>query len=229
MTLVLWDIDMTLVDFSGIGRKWYAEALHNAFGVTLAELPPLAGQTERWYTVEVLTSHGVDAAEEHVQRMFAELIRLAEEAGPSMSMLGRALPGAAEVLAAIGAHDGVVQSLVTGNLIELAGCKLAPFGMDLHVDLEIGGYGALSLDRSDLVSEAMTRAAAKYGRAFAPESVVVLGDAPGDMRAAVRHGAVAVGVATGKASADELHLNGAHVVLPGLADTTAVLEVLLSS
>jgi phosphoglycolate phosphatase len=225
---VLWDIDMTLVDYSGIGRQWYASALHNVFGATLDELPPFAGQTERWYTVEVLGSHGVDVTEENVQQMFAELIRLADEAGPDMSTLGRALPGAVEVLAAIATRTGVVQSLVTGNLPELAGYKLAPFGLDTHVDLEVGGYGSLSLDRHDLVSEAMTLAAAKYGREFAPSSVVVLGDAPGDMRAAVHHGAVAVGVATGRHSSAELRDNGAHAVLPGLADTSAVLEVLLS-
>jgi phosphoglycolate phosphatase len=228
VTLVLWDIDMTLVDYSGIGRAWYARALESAFGVTLNDLPPFAGQTERWYTVSVLNSHGVDAGEENVMRMFAELIRLADEARPDMTTLGRALPGAPEVLAAIAGRTGVVQSLVTGNLPELAGYKLAPFGLDAHVDLEVGGYGSLSLDRHDLVSEAMTLAAAKYGRQFEPSSVVVLGDAPGDMRAAVHHGAVAVGVATGKHSADELRENGAHVVLPGLGDTDAVLEVLLS-
>ena len=44
---------MTLVDYSGIGRAWYARALRNAFGVTLEDLPPFAGQTERWYTVEL--------------------------------------------------------------------------------------------------------------------------------------------------------------------------------
>jgi phosphoglycolate phosphatase len=227
VTLVLWDIDLTLVDYSGIGRRWYTEALRNVFGVTLEDLPMFSGQTERWYAVEVLTSHGVGVDEDSVQRMFAELIRLADEARPDMSTLGRALPGAAEVLAAIGARADVVQSLVTGNLIELAGCKLAPFGLDRHVDLEVGGYGSISADRQDLVSEAMTLAAAKYARAFAPESVVVLGDAPGDMRAALHHGAIAVGVATGRHSADELTAAGAHAVLPGLGDTERVLEVLL--
>jgi len=229
VNLVLWDIDLTLVDYSGIGRAWYAKALHNAFGVTLEDLPMFAGQTERWYTANVLASHGVEGSEESVQRMFAELIRLADEARPSMATLGRALPGAAEVLAAIAEHTSVVQSLVTGNLVELADTKLAAFGLDQHIDLEVGGYGSLSLDRSDLVSEAITLAAAKYGRDFTPSSVVVLGDAPGDMTAAVLHGAVAVGVATGRHSADELRAAGANAVLPGLADTPAVLEVLLSS
>lgn len=229
MTLVLWDIDLTLVDYSGMGRRWYTEALRNLFGVTLRDLPAFAGQTERWYTVEVLTSHGVDCDEECVQRMFAELIRLADEARPDMTTLGRALPGAAEVLDAIGQRPDVVQSLVTGNLVELAGFKLAPFGLDRHVDLEVGGYGSISTDRHDLVSEAMTLAAAKYAKEFEPSSVVVLGDAPGDMRAALHHGAVAVGVATGRHSAEELRAAGAHAVLPGLAETERVLEVLLSS
>jgi phosphoglycolate phosphatase-like HAD superfamily hydrolase len=109
----------------------------------------------------------------------------------------------------------------------VAGCKLAPFGLDRHVDLEVGGYGSISADRHDLVSEAITLAAAKYTQEFAPESVVVLGDAPGDMRAALHHGAVAVGVATGRHSAEELWGAGAHAVLPGLGDTERVLEVLL--
>ena len=228
MTLVLWDIDLTLVDYSGIGRRWYTEALRNVFGVTLTDMPTMAGQTERWYALEVLTAHGVDGDEDSVQQMFAELIRLADEARPNLSTLGRALPGAAEVLAALRARTDVVQSLVTGNLLELAGYKLAPFGLDRHVDLEVGGYGSISADRHDLVSEAMTLAAAKYAREFEPSSVVVLGDAPGDMRAALHHDAIAVGVATGRHSAEALREAGAHAVLPGLADTERVLEVLLS-
>ena len=228
VTLVLWDIDLTLVDYTGVGRRWYARALDDLFGVTMRQLPMFAGQTERWYAREVLLGHELGDTEENVQRLFAELIRLAKEASPDMATLGRALPGAPEVLAEIAGRAGVVQSLVTGNLIELAGYKLAPFGMDRHVDLEIGGYGSLSLDRHDLVSEAMALAAAKYERTFDPDSVVVLGDAPGDMVAAVHHGAKAVGVSTGRYSARELTEAGAHVVLPGLADTGAVLEVLLS-
>jgi phosphoglycolate phosphatase-like HAD superfamily hydrolase len=227
--LVLWDIDMTLVDYSGIGRRWYAEALHNAFGVTLSHLPEFPGRTERSLTTEILTMHGIADDEASIQLMFGELIRLAERARTDMPTLGRALPGAAEVLAALGARTSVVQSLVTGNLVELAGYKLAPFGLDQHLDLEVGGYGSLSADRQDLVGEAMTRASAKYGTDFAPESVVVLGDATGDIRAARHHGAVAVGVATGQHSAEDLRAAGAHAVLPGLADTETVLELLLSS
>jgi phosphoglycolate phosphatase len=226
--LVLWDIDLTLVDYSGIGRAWYRKALHNAFGVPLRHLPEFPGRTERSLTLELLTEHGLGDAEEDIQRMFAELIRLADEARPDMSTLGRALPGAAEVLAALSQETRVVQSLVTGNLPELAGYKLAPFGLDQHVDLTIGGYGSISADRHDLVSNAITQAGSKHGLAFEPTSVVVIGDSPLDMKAGAHHGTVTVGVTTGRHDAAQLQEAGASRVLPGLADTPAVLEALLS-
>ncbi|HEV2783311.1 MAG TPA: HAD hydrolase-like protein [Actinophytocola sp.] len=227
MILVLWDIDLTLVDYSGIGRAWYGQALSNVLGVPMRGVPAFPGRTERAITTELLTEHGVTADEETVQKMFAELIRIAEAARPELTTLGRALPGAPEVLADLAARPGVVQSLVTGNLPEVAGLKLEPFGLDRHVDLEVGGYGSLSLDRHDLVSDAMTQAGAKYGTSFAPWSTVVIGDTPNDIRAGLHHGTITVGVATGRHTEEELRASGAHAVLPSLADTRATLEAVL--
>jgi hypothetical protein len=36
---------------------------------------------------------------------------------------------------------GVVQSVVTGNTREIATEKLSAFGLDAHLDLEVGGCG----------------------------------------------------------------------------------------
>jgi phosphoglycolate phosphatase len=228
MILVLWDIDLTLVDYSGIGRRWYAEALNNLLGVEMTHTPDFSGRTERSLTTELLTAHGATCAEEDVQRMFAELTRIAAAARPDLATLGRALPGTVEVLTELSGRADVRQSLVTGNLPEVAGYKLEPFGLDRHVDLEIGGYGSISVDRHDLVSMAMTQAADKYGRAFSPSSVVVVGDSPLDMRAGRHHDTVTVGVASGRHDAEALRAAGATTVLPDLADTPAVLAALLS-
>jgi phosphoglycolate phosphatase-like HAD superfamily hydrolase len=227
--LVLWDIDLTLVDYSGLGRRWYAEALANLFGVDMRHLPEWPGRTERALTTELLTAHGVTDDEDSVQRVFAELIRIAGDARPRLPTLGRALPGAVDALTELADRSDVVQSLVTGNLIELAGYKLAPFGLDRHVDFEIGGYGGRSLDRHDLVLDAITQASAKHGTEFAPSSVVVIGDSMLDVAAGRHHGTVTVGVATGRHTAEQLRGSGAHAVLPSLADTDRVLEALLSS
>jgi phosphoglycolate phosphatase-like HAD superfamily hydrolase len=226
-TLVLWDIDLTLVDYTGIGRKWYAEALAKVVGKELAHLPTFPGRTERSLAKELLKEHGEAHDDEHVERILAELEAIGLAARPALPTLGRALDGAPEILAALGSREGVVQSLVTGNLASLADCKLAAFDLARHVDLSIGGYGAISEHRHDLVEAAMAQASAKHGVTFAPKSVVVIGDTPMDVAAGRHHGTVTVGVATGRHSADQLADSGADVVLPNLADTPAVLAALL--
>lgn len=226
-TLVLWDIDLTLVDYTGLGRRWYAEALASVVGKELAHLPVFPGRTERSLAKELLKAHDEDHDDEHVERIFAALETIALAERPSLPTLGRALDGAPEILAELAGREDVVQSLVTGNLPSLADIKLAAFDLDRHVDLEIGGYGSLSEHRHDLVEAAMTQASAKHGVTFAPSSVVVIGDTPMDVAAGRHHGTVTVGVATGRHSTDQLAESGADVVLPDLADTPAVLAALL--
>lgn len=221
---MLWDIDLTLVDYSGTGVRWYSDALTRVVGLPLRHVPEFAGRTERSLVVELFTAHGVDHDDDHIERFFAELTALAAADLASLPELGRALVGAAEILASLASRTDVVQSLVTGNLPEVAGHKLAAFGLDTHVDLTIGGYGSLSVHRHDLVGEAITLATAKHG-AF--DAVVVIGDTPADVTAALHHEAVAVGVATGRYSAAALAESGAHAVLPDLADTPTVLKTLL--
>jgi phosphoglycolate phosphatase len=224
-TLVLWDIDLTLVDYSGIGRRWYRDALTAVVGVPLAHLPTFAGRTERSLAREFLTSHGVEHSDEHVERFFDALTELAEQDRPSLPSLGRALTGAPEILADLAGRDGVVQSLVTGNLPVLANYKLAAFDLHHHIDFETGGYGSLSEHRHDLVEAAITQSSAKHGTF---DAVVVIGDTPHDVAAGLHHGTTTVGVATGRFTAEELAESGAHVTLPDLADTPAVARVLLS-
>jgi len=226
-TLVLWDIDLTLVDYTGVGRRWYTEALTSAVGVPLKHLPSFPGRTERSLARELLAAHDVEHTDEHVERFFASLTAIAEQERPSLPSFGRALDGAAEILAALNERDGVVQSLVTGNLPTLASYKLAAFGLDRHVDFEIGGYGSLSEHRHELVGAAIAQASAKHGVDFPVTSVVVIGDTPLDIAAGRHHGTTTVGVATGRFTVEELAESGAHVALPDLADTPTVLKALL--
>jgi phosphoglycolate phosphatase-like HAD superfamily hydrolase len=222
---MLWDIDHTLVDYTGIGRSWYVSALR-AMGVELHTHPDYSGRTERAISTDALASHGVEPTEDNIQRLWRELITLTEEAAGTLHQAGRALDGASAALAAMAEH-GAVQTLVTGNLPEISRHKLSPFDLDEHLELEIGGYGSLSVHRPDLVPHAVAAAAAKHGTRFAPEQVVIIGDTPHDVRAALDHGAVAVAVATGHYSADELAAAGAHTVLPDLADPESVRQALL--
>jgi phosphoglycolate phosphatase len=223
-TLVLWDIDLTLVDYSGVGRRWYEDALAAVVGVPLKQLPSFPGRTERSLAREFLTAHGVEHTDERVERFFAALTEMAEQDRPSLPTLGRALAGAAEILTELAGRENVVQSLVTGNLPLLANYKLAAFDLHHHIDFDIGGYGSLSEHRHDLVAAAISQATAKHDTF---DSVVVIGDTPHDVAAGLHHGTTTVGVATGRFTVAELAESGAHVTLPDLADTVTVASALV--
>jgi phosphoglycolate phosphatase-like HAD superfamily hydrolase len=225
-TLVLWDIDLTLIDARGLGHEWYRTALRAAAGLDLVHTPSFPGRTERAITLELLTAHDLEPTEELVTRLHAELIDVATRERELLPSRGHALPGAAAALAALAVRENVVQSLVTGNLVEIARFKLAAFGLDEHVDFDIGGYGSMSEHRPELVLEAVRLASAKHTRDFRS---VVIGDTPHDVDAALHHGAVAIAVATGRSSAAELREAGAHIVLTDLSDTSAVLDAVLGT
>lgn len=222
--LVLWDIDLTLLDLRRIGATWLQDALTEVTGQAPAEVPSFAGRTDRWITAEMLRRLRIPATDELIEQVQRAAVVIAEGQRARIAEVGLELPGAGAALRAIDALPDVAQSLVTGNLRPIAGYKVAAFGLDAYLDLDIGGYGAVSERRADLLGDALAKAAAKHG-GFAPESVLVIGDTPHDIEAALAHDARAVGVSTGRYTATELHAAGAHTVLPDLADTEAVLAL----
>jgi phosphoglycolate phosphatase-like HAD superfamily hydrolase len=124
----------------------------------------------------------------------------------------------------------VHQSVLTGNVRQLAEVKLDALGLREGLDLCIGAYGEDHEDRTQLVHVARRRAAGVHGRsadAFEGTATVVIGDTPLDITAALDAGARAVGVATGSFAAADLMAAGAHAVLPDLTDTRLVLQALL--
>jgi phosphoglycolate phosphatase-like HAD superfamily hydrolase len=134
-----------------------------------------------------------------------------------MREAGERLPGAQQAIAAL-VGTVTAQSVVTGNARAIAKIKLEALDLAEHIDFEVGGYGEDGADRAVLVRLAIQRAERKYGVRFDPRRVVVIGDTPHDIKGAHDNGAVAVGVATGGSSAEELTAAEADVVL---ADLTA--------
>ena len=215
MLLVLWDIDGTLVDSAGHGRRAFDEAFEAVVGRPPGGAVPMAGRTDHQIALAML-------GEEHerLPRMLDELAAALARRAELIRREGRAHPGAREALAALAGREDVVQSLLTGNLEVNAAVKLAAFGLEDLVDLEVGGYGSDPHEkRSDLVAVARVKAEAKHGEMT---GTVLVGDTPLDVRAAHDAGARAVAVATGPYGVDQLRVGGADAVLPDLRDTEAV-------
>ncbi|MHB1593897.1 MAG: HAD family hydrolase [Streptosporangiaceae bacterium] len=235
--LVLWDVDYTLVDANGAGRRLYQLAFADLYGTELpaaAERANMAGRTDRAIAIDVLALAGIRDPRAAVGQFEAALTRLAPEVAHLVADHGSALPGARAALAALAAATGPAapgrlaarQSVLTGNIRALAEAKLTPLGLTGYLDLEIGAYGNEHEVRSELVHLARARAARAHGTDFGGPATVLIGDTPLDVQAALATGARAIGVATGMFTADQLAEAGAEVVLADLTDTGRLLAAL---
>jgi len=227
--LVLWDVDRTLLHVEGVSRLVYEDAFLAVVGRPLERLADMAGRTDRYIITETLKLHGVEGVEGLLEPFYWELGRAVRSRRELLRAQGRALAGAREALEAVARVPGVVQSVVTGNTREIATEKLSAFGLDVHLDLEVGGYGNDATVRPELVRLARDRTQRMYGVDLAWERVVVVGDTEHDIRGAVDNGAMAVGVATGGSEEDGLRDAGAATVLPDLTDTSDVVRAVLST
>jgi phosphoglycolate phosphatase len=217
-SLILWDIDCTLVDIGVVSQEIYAKAFFDVTKRPLQELADMTGRTEKSILIDTLALHGVADPDAKFEEFYAALAVAADELREKMHSKGRRLPGTQEAITAL-ARDGVVQTVVTGNIKPIAITKLEVFGLTKHIDFEVGGYGSDDSTRSILVRLAWQRAERKYDRRFVPDRVVVIGDTPHDMQAAHDLGVHAVGVATGSSTVEELVTAHADVVVDSLIDT----------
>ena len=229
--LVLWDIDGTLVQAGEVGRDIFTEAFQAVVGrapdEVTAKALAMAGRTDPEIALDFLAAHEIAGGASHLPAFNEALVTALAAKAAVIRERGRALPGARETLAALGGADGVVQSLLTGNVQPNALLKLASFELDGYLDFDVGGFGSDHHHRPSLVEVARTKAEGKYGTAFDGTATVLVGDTPLDVAAGRAGGARVVAVATGPYGADELAATGADVVLEDLRDTGAALAAIL--
>lgn len=228
-TLVLWDIDRTLLFAGGVDKQVWRDACQQLTGQPPRDLGMTSGRTDPEILLHALQQCGVDEPE--AERLLPDALRLeADLLADRVDQLrahGHALPGAAAALAALAAAPNTTQTVLTGNVRRNAELKLATFGLDSHLDLDIGAFGSDSAHRPALVVIARERAAEIRAITVADTDTVVIGDSLRDVAAAHANGARMVAVGTGRTSLDELAQAGADFTLPNLANTDAVLEAVL--
>jgi phosphoglycolate phosphatase-like HAD superfamily hydrolase len=225
-TLVLWDIDHTLIENGGVNREAFALAFQLLTGRPAKEPVETDGRTELAVIRLLFNRHGLPPPEDGARAQQALVDALAAKA-EQLRERGTVLPGAEASLRLIGGRRDVIQSVLTGNLRANAVLKLAAFGLDRHMDLDVGAYGSDDPVRTRLVAVAQARAEARYGVRFDRENTVLIGDTQRDVRAGLEGGARVVAVATGTASLEELRSAGADVTLANLTAPDAVLDAII--
>lgn len=224
--LVLWDVDHTLIETRGVGRKVYERAFLAVTGKPLTNVAAISGRTELDIMSDSVRLNGIEPSKEIVSRLADALVLGYEEARKELHSQGRALPGARDTLATLRAEPTIYQSVVTGNLREVARIKLEVFDLARYLDLNSGAYGDDNADRATLVQIAQTRAGQDTGTVFDNNHTVLIGDTPKDVEAGLKAGVSVIGVATGKTGPEDLRDAGATAVVGDLEGCRTMVEKL---
>jgi phosphoglycolate phosphatase len=213
-TVLLWDIDGTLLTTARAGIIALQDAVHEVFGTE----PDLSGLRTDGLT-DFAIGHLVAA--EAVRRPVsdadvAELLGTYGRRLPGVLGLrdGRVLPGVEAILADLAGRPEVVSLLLTGNTEAGAHAKLAHFGLDRW--LSAGAFSTSARDRADIARAAVAIADRWHGADVSRDRVHVIGDTPRDVACGRAIGARTIAVATGRFTVDELRAAGAWAVLPEL-------------
>lgn len=222
-TLVLWDIDGTLILSGGAGERALVAALHSAFGIvgTLEEIE-LAGRTDPWIARRILAKFAVPDTPDNVSRYLEGYLRALprELDNPHAHVL----PGVRELLVALARRGDVAQGLLTGNLRRGAEIKLGHHALWAH--FAFGAFADDSELRSDLGPHAVRRAGAHHSVDFAADRVWVLGDTPHDIACGKIIGARTLAIATGQFTVDQLRTHEPTAAVADLSNTQAILKLL---
>ena len=226
-TLVLWDIDGTLIRAGQIAGAVFATAVESMFGVAAHEhRVRYGGKTDPQIAREILAALSIDHdAEVHLPQLMEALELGLAEGQQEMRESGVVLPGVEMVLARLHDHPEVVQSVLTGNTRANAVLKLETFALDRWIDVELGAYGSDDADRNLLVPIALARVASRHGAVDKGRTWVV-GDTPFDAACAQAGGVRCLLVASGHASREELEAAGADLVVDDLSNTEAIVTLL---
>jgi phosphoglycolate phosphatase len=206
-TIILWDVDGTLVYNGTDAGNLYHEAVELTAGHRIDDkLPNRHGKTDGQILREFLAAHGLDPELHAVaSRHLDDLSRQRHERGEHRVLC----PGVADALEATAAR-GWTNALLTGNSGNRSRFKLTGAGLPESIfDWENSYFGHESPVRSDLTLAA--RAAHTHDR------LVIVGDTLGDDVAARAAGIPFIAVATGVFTAAELRETGALLVLDNLS------------
>jgi len=221
-TVLLFDVDGTLVTTCGAGRRAIERAFELRHGTKEILSFSFGGMTDKAIVRNALTALGrTFASESDLEREMDETLAfylqvLAEEVRQTRI---RIHDGMERALDQADARPAVALGLGTGNIRKGAEIKLGCVG--IYHRFSFGGFGDDSIDRPTLLMAGARRGAERLGIPIEDCRVVVIGDTPKDVAAAKAIGAESIAVATGMHDIAELKQCDPTVAFESLADPRA--------
>lgn len=225
--LVLFDLDGTLLDSDGAGRRAMIGAFEDVFDTAgPIDEYSMAGKVDSQIVIELMSAAGW--SEDEIRTRLLDYFKVYTE--ELQRIINQhdvyPLPGAVELLERLASHSDVVIGLLTGNVSMGAREKLRGAGLAQYFD-GLGAFGDDALSRPELPAIAVDRAKEVLGREFRRKDVVIVGDTPNDIECGRSLDVKSIAVATGPYSCEELQKHRPDFCFPDLTDTEAFVEAIL--
>lgn len=224
-TLVLFDVDGTLVDCGMAAGKCFSAAFLEAFGVPCPIFPPeeVSGLTDGAILMEVVRRLNLKCEDFDRRRALAFEIYARKLAMEFKLRPARELSGASRAILAVRGMPGCVAGLLTGSTEATARIKLESAGIDFE-QFACGAYSDDGVLREALPPAARGRFSKLFGAE--PNVTVLIGDTPRDVQAALVTGCEFIGVTTGPYKRASLEEAGARVILDDLRETASLCQAI---
>ncbi len=215
MKLFLFDIDGTLINSGGSGQKAanivFEKYFHIKNGFSKVQL---RGRSDTAIWNDVINNFKIPQSEYIKLKpvLFREYYKTLKKVIISADKK-ELLPNVKETIRYIIKKEYKL-GLITGNLKQGAYIKINAF--DLGKFFPVGGFGNDSGSRDIIAKKAISRAKKFYNFNFSNDNIYIIGDTPADIQCALNNNVIAVAVATGKHSIEELKKYNPHYTLKNL-------------
>lgn len=231
--LILFDIDMTLLETKHIGIDCLHDAGRSLFTPDFTiEGIVFGGCLDPVIIAQMLVLNKIDPTHEHIGAMrthyHANLTAISQTRS-----ISRALPGAHDLVNAVRDHASKpTLGLLTGNFAETGTIKITAAGFNPD-DFTINAWGDASPHPAPIRSHLPPVAIQSYKRAkgidIEPHQVIIIGDTIHDVTCAKDSGCRVLAVATGHDSREALQSQGADLVVDDLTNTAGLTEWIINS
>jgi phosphoglycolate phosphatase-like HAD superfamily hydrolase len=217
--LILFDIDGTLLRRAGPHhREALVEAVRRVARIEASlEHIPVQGMLDRDILTTMLRDSGI--SDNMIRKWMPLLVRRAQwiyARRCPVDLSEKVCPGVVPFLKSL-REAGALAGLVSGNLTQIGWKKMERAGLKRY--FRFGSFADRGPTRGHLVKLAIREARAK-GWIARGTPVALVGDHPNDICAARQNGVVAVAVATGIATKEELAAHRPDFLLDDLREAT---------
>jgi len=231
--LILFDIDMTLLETNHIGIDCLRHAGQSLFSSDFTiEGITFGGALDPVIIADMLVLNNIEPTASNIQSMRSGYHQHLEALSRSQSV-ALPLPGAHDLVFASAGHQSKpTLGLLTGNYQETGTIKIKAAGFDPSM-FTINAWGDSSPHASPVRAHLPPVAISNYreakSRNIDPQSVIIIGDTVHDVTCAKDNGCRALAVATGHASFEELEDAGADRTISDLTDTEGIIEWIMTN